>query len=178
MEEVGAFWHGYDSAWLPATLLADGQRDRLVQAWFDASRHWPVTLHFNKGLAGASTAAVEASRDTAMNPQVLGAFALAIAAMDGPTAFPGQPAPDLRAARTNAARVRTAMQALRQVAPNTGSYLSECDFALPDWQNACWGLHRTRLDRIKQVYDPEGLFVVHHGVGSERWSGDGFDRVD
>ena len=25
--------------------------------------------------------------------------------------------------------------------------------------------------------DPEGLFVVHHGVGSERWSPDGFTRL-
>ena len=55
--------------------------------------------------------------------------------------------------------------------------LSECDFALPDWRQACWGAHWARLDRVKQAYDPDGLFFVHHGIGSERWSADGFDRV-
>ena len=177
MGDTGAFWHGYDSAWLPATLLAGGQRDRLGQAWFDASRHWPVTLHFNKGLAGAPPGALDASRETATNPQVLDAFALAIAGMNGPAAFPGQDAPNLAAARANAARIRRAMQAVRQAAPDAGSYVSECDFALPDWRQACWGAHWARLDRIKQAYDPEGLFFVHHGVGSEGWSADGFDHV-
>jgi hypothetical protein len=27
------------------------------------------------------------------------------------------------------------------------------------------------------TYDPDGLFFVHHGVGSEEWSPDGFARV-
>jgi hypothetical protein len=30
---------------------------------------------------------------------------------------------------------------------------------------------------VKQKYDPAGLFFVHHGVGSEHWSADGFERV-
>ena len=25
-------------------------------------------------------------------------------------------------------------------------------------------------------WDPDGLFFVHHGVGSEEWSADGFTR--
>jgi Berberine and berberine like len=33
-----------------------------------------------------------------------------------------------------------------------------------------------RLLRIKRRYDPDGLFTVHHGVGSEGWSDDGFSR--
>jgi hypothetical protein len=31
-----------------------------------------------------------------------------------------------------------------------------------------------RLAAIKNKYDPAGLFFVHHGVGSEQWSADGF----
>ena len=33
-----------------------------------------------------------------------------------------------------------------------------------------------RLRAVKDRYDPDGLFFVHHGVGSEDWSPDGFTR--
>jgi FAD/FMN-containing dehydrogenase len=165
--EVGAFWHGYESAWLPATLLASDQSKRLVDAWFEASRHWSTTFHFNKGLAGAPAQAIAASQKTAMNPQVLSAFALAIIAMDGPPVYPSLPAPDLAEARQHLSRIRLAMTALRRVAPNAGSYLSECDYDLPDWQVACWGEHYPRLETIKARYDPGRLFFVHHGIGSQ-----------
>ena len=134
-------------------------------------------MHFNKGLAGAPAEALEASRRTAMNPQVLDAFALAIIASDGPSAFPGLPTPDLDAARAGAQRIEAAMRALRQAAPETGSYLSEADYLLPDWRRAFWGGHWAKLDAVKRRYDPDGLFFVHHGVGSERWSADGFTRT-
>lgn len=166
-DEVGAFWHGYESAWLPEILLAPANRARLASAWFEASRHWSTTFHFNKGLAGAPATAVAASRDTAMNPQVLSAFALAIIAMDGPPAFAGMPPPNLAEGRDHLARIRRAMAALRQAAPGAGSYLSECDYDLADWQTACWGEHYPRLEAIKARYDPDGLFCVHHGIGSE-----------
>ncbi len=174
-DEVGAFWHGYQSAWLPASLLQSLQRSALVSAWFDASRHWSTTLHFNKGLGGAPAEARAASTDTAMNPQVLDAFALAIVAMDGRSAYLGSP--DLEDARKNAAAIQSAMAALRRAAPAAGSYLSECDYFLADWREATWGKHHARLERIKRRYDPDGLFMVHHGIGGERWSGDGFTRL-
>ena len=34
----------------------------------------------------------------------------------------------------------------------------------------------TSLAEVKKQYDPEGLFFVHHGGGSEKWSADGFTR--
>ena len=176
-DEAGTFWHGYTSAWLPATLLAAEGRAKLADAWFAASRHWSVTLHFNKGLAGGSEAARAASAQTAMNPQVLDAFALAIIAMDGHSAYAPLPPPDMADARDDAVRIRAAMTALLACAPGAGSYLSECDYGLSDWREACWGAHARRLDAVKARYDPDGLFFVHHGVGSERWSADGFTRV-
>ena len=176
-EQAGAIWYGYDSAWMPATLLRQDQQARLVDAWFAGSRHWGVAFHFNKGLAGAADAAIGASRDTAMNPDVLGAFALVIIAGDGPPAFAGQPAPDMQEARAEAAGIQAAMNAMRAVAPGTGSYLSECDYFTPGWQQASWGTHWARLQAVKRQYDPDGLFVVHHGVGSEVWSADGFTRL-
>jgi hypothetical protein len=58
-------------------------------------------LHFNKGLAGASANDLAAAKDTAMNPGVLDAFALAIIAGNGPSPFPGIPGhePDLTVGR-------------------------------------------------------------------------------
>ncbi len=91
--EVGFFLHGYEGAWLPASLLAKGQRAHLSDALFTASRHWRVALHYNKGLAGAPAEELAAARDTAMNSAVTEAFTYAIIAHGGPPAYPGMPAP-------------------------------------------------------------------------------------
>ncbi len=175
-EQVGWFIHGYQSAWMPAALLQPGQQARLVDALFAASRHWSFALHFNKGLAGGAAAAIERARDTATHPQVLDAFALAISGASGDPAFPDMPdaRPQLAKARREAASIAQAMSALRAVAPGAGSYVSESDYFLHDWQNGFWGANYDRLAAVKRKYDPEGLFFVHHGVGSEGWSADGF----
>jgi FAD/FMN-containing dehydrogenase len=175
-EQVGGFWHAFTSAWMPASLLEPPNQGRLVDAWFAASRQWPVEFHFNKGLAGAPAAALAAARDTAINPEVVDAFALALSSDAGPSLYTGA-APDLAAARARAARVQAAMTALRAAAPGAGAYVNEADYFQTDWQNAFWGSHYPRLSRIKRRYDPNGLFTVHHGVGSEAWSPDGFTRV-
>ena len=173
--QVGAFWHAYTSAWMPAALLGPQNQPQLVDAWFAASRHWRVSFHFNKGLAGAPEAAIAAARDTPTNPDVLTAFALAIIADAGPSLFlGGPPDPDTRA---RADSVKAAMTALRAAAPETGAYLNECDYFQENWQQAFWGANYARLAEIKKRYDPDGLFTVHHGVGSEGWSVDGFTRV-
>lgn len=165
--QVGAFWYGFSSAWMPASLLKPEGQSRFVDAWFAASRHAAVTLHVNKGLAGAPAAAIAAARNTGMNPDVLDAFALAIIADAGPPAYPGLPPPNRAAGEASRARMRAAMGALRAAAPAAGAYVNECDFFQPDWQRAFWGGNYQRLARIKRHYDPGGLFTVHHGVGSE-----------
>ncbi|HEV2681223.1 MAG TPA: FAD-binding protein [Rhodanobacter sp.] len=178
-DQVGWFIHGYQSAWLPAALLQPSQQSRLADALFAASRHWGFSLHFNKGLAGGSVDAIERSRDTATHPQMLDAFALAICASSGDPAFPGMPnaRPELARARHEAATIDKAMNALRAVAPGAGTYVSESDYFLHDWQQGFWGSHYAKLAAVKRKYDPDGLFFVHHGVGSEAWSADGFTRL-
>ena len=138
-----------------------------------------IELHFNKGLAGAPAEALAAARDTAMNPDVLTAFALAIVATGGAAQYPGLPgrALDAAEAHRNAANVDRATAALRALAPRSGSYVSESNFFNQRWQSAFWGAHYERLRRVKAQYDPDGLFTVHHGVGSEDWSPDGFVRA-
>ncbi len=179
LDEAGFFLHGYESAWLPAALLARDRKASLDAALFDASRHWKVSLHFNKGLAGAPPEAVAEARDTATNPAVTSAFALAIVAGGGPPAYPGMPGPgpDLAAARRDAAAIGRATGVLRTLAPDAGSYVSEAGFFDPDWRRSYWGKNYARLAVVKKKYDPDGLFIVHHGVGSEHWSPDGFTRL-
>jgi FAD/FMN-containing dehydrogenase len=63
------------------------------------------------------------------------------------------------------------------IAADSGSYLSESNYFEKDWQESFWGENYPRLLKAKNKYDPEGLFIVHHGVGSERWSADGFRRL-
>jgi FAD/FMN-containing dehydrogenase len=171
--------YSYESQWLPASLLEGDLQERLANALFAASRHWEVELHFNKGLAGAPADAIAAARDTAMNPAVVEAFGLAIIAAGKGHSYPGIPGhePDLAAAHEDAAAVDRAMNELRKIVPSAGSYVSESNFFEPSWQQSFWGTNYARLRAVKAKYDPEGLFFVHHGVGSEDWSEDGFTRL-
>ncbi len=178
-DQVSAFFYGYDSMWLPSSLLKPAERGRLVDALFAASRRYNVALHFNKGLGGAPADAVARSRDTATSPKVLDAFALAIIADGGPPAWYdvlGFKMP-LEGPRRAAAAMREAMVELSKCAPGAGSYISESSYFRDDWREAFWGDHYPRLRAIKDKVDPSGLFFVHHGVGSEDWSADGFTRV-
>jgi FAD/FMN-containing dehydrogenase len=177
--EAGFFLHGYESTWLPASLLEKQRQKQLGDALFTSSRYWEVALHFNKGLAGARPDELAAARETAMNPAVLDAFALVIIAGGGPPAFPGIRGhePDLAAARKNAGEIDKSMNELRKIVPNAGSYVSESNYFEQSWQRSFWGANYPRLRAVKAKYDPTGLFFVHHGVGSEEWSADGFTRL-
>ena len=179
LSEAGHFIHGFESAWLPAALLQRGRREQLADALFAASRHWSVELHFQKGLAGAPAEAIAAAADTPINPAVLDAFVLAIIAGEGPPAYPDLRGhePDLAAARRNAQRIALAMAELRKLVPEPGSYVAESGYFEHEWQTSYWGANYPRLLAAKQKYDPDGLFIVHHGVGSEAWSADGFTRL-
>jgi len=96
----------------------------------------------------------------------------------GDPRFPGMPggAVDAARGRARAQAIGRAMGALLAVAPGAGSYVSESDYFLRDWQDAFWGSNYPRLAQVKRKYDPDGLFFVRHGVGSEAWSEDGFTR--
>lgn len=177
--QVGWVIYGFESLWLPASLLQDGSQERLSDALYAASRHGEVELHFNKGLAGATPEAIDAAKDTAMNPEVLNAFALAIVADGQGPAYPGLPThePDVAEGRKAAGSVHRCMDELRAVSTNAGSYVSESNYFEKQWQQSYWGSNHARLARTKKKYDPAGLFYVHNGVGSEEWAANGFARL-
>jgi FAD/FMN-containing dehydrogenase len=178
-DQVGAYLHGYDSLWVPAALLQESRQQELVDAVFAASRYKPVSFHLNKGIAGAPANAIAATHETATNPDVTEAFALVIIADgEGPvyTGLPGAKI-DTDKANRDARLIDLATAELRKVAPRAGSYVSESNYFNENWREAFWGPNYARLRAVKAKYDPEGLFFVHHGVGSEDWSADGFTRV-
>jgi FAD/FMN-containing dehydrogenase len=177
--QVGWLLYAMQSVWLDASLLEADRRGALVDALIAAAKHAQVELHVNKGLAGGQAEAIAAAKDTAMNPAVAEAFALAIVGAGAPPAYPGVPGhePDEAQAQTRAAAVTASMDELRRVAPRAGSYVWETDYFQTDWQEAFWGDNYAQLRAIKAKYDPGGLFFAHHAVGSEDWSADGFTRL-
>ena len=54
--------------------------------------------------------------------------------------------------------------------PFSGSYWCETDYDDLDFTVSHWGTQYPKLLAIKDKYDPNGLFVCHHCVGSERWT--------
>ena len=123
--QVGWFIWGYESLWLPASLLEGDSQQRLADALFAASRHSGVELHFNKGLAGAPPDVLAAAKDTATNPAVLAAFALAIVADAQGPAYPGIAGfePSIEEGRRAAQRIDRCVDQLRAVAGETGAYV-------------------------------------------------------
>src|SRR6185436_2174843 len=93
-------------------------------------------------------------------------------------AYPGVAGhePDVAAARLQRQAIGRAAGELRKLVPSAGSYVAESDYFEADWPNAFWGANYARLLAVKDRYDQEGLFVVHHGVRSERWTSDRFTR--
>lgn len=167
--EVSMYWYTYQSRYIPLRAMQD---PAFTETLFQASRHWRTGLHLNKGLAGAPEEALRRGRQTSVNPVAETAAALVIlgAGRQGDQ-------PDLADAREKIARVDAAMTLLRAATPDSGSYANEADFFTRDWQREFWGVNYPRLLEIKNLYDPIGLFHVHHGVGSEGWSRDGMTRT-
>ena len=116
-----------------------------------------------------------------MNPAVVDAFALAISGAGGhrPPIPAFQDMSRTRRPRGRRPRPSTAsMDEIRKLLPRVGSYVWETDYFQPHWQEAFWGENYARLRAVKGKYDPDGLFFLHHGVGSEDWSADGFTRLN
>jgi len=55
--------------------------------------------------------------------------------------------------------------------PFSGSYWNEGDYDDIDFQLSHWGqIQYKKLLQVKATYDPSGLFICHHCVGSEFWT--------
>ena len=173
--QCGQILYAYKSVWLPDALLSSSSLTTLSDALFNAARTWGLELHFNKGLAGGSVD----NSNTAAHPASSTAFALAILGANSGGGKPGALADSETAsdAKESLDGVSKATAFLTALVPSHATYLAESDYFADDWQSAYWGSNYQRLLEIKRNVDPEGLFFVHHGVGSELWSADGFTPV-
>ncbi|KAM5346286.1 hypothetical protein ACJ41O_009291 [Fusarium nematophilum] len=58
---------------------------------------------------------------------------------------------------------------LRELTPESGTYMNEADVYEPDFQRSFYGDNYPRLLSIKKRHDPDGIFYATTGVGSEEW---------
>jgi FAD/FMN-containing dehydrogenase len=167
--EVSAYIRTYQSRWLPISMLSETAAPALADVLIAAAKHWGLTLQFNKGLSGMPPEAVARERETSVNPVVLDAACLIIVAADETGVYPGVPGhePNVAQGKAAAAKIREAMRLIREATPGSGAYVNETDYFEPDWQRSFWGVNYPRLLAIKKRVDPENIFRVHHGVGSD-----------
>jgi hypothetical protein len=59
----------------------------------------------------------------------------------------------------------------------SGAYMSEADFKNPKWKEEFYGENWGELSKIKEKWDPEGLFYATTAVGSEKWEADAEGRL-
>ncbi|KAF8527012.1 FAD-binding domain-containing protein [Hysterangium stoloniferum] len=62
--------------------------------------------------------------------------------------------------------------------PDGGSYSNEADVREPNFQTTFFGPNYGRLSRIKKAYDPDAMFIVPAGVGSENFDADTLCKVN
>lgn len=66
---------------------------------------------------------------------------------------------------------------LKKVTPSGASYMNEADFREADWKKEFFGKNYDRLLEIKNKWDPESLFYILKGVGSDAWDVDESGRM-
>ncbi len=176
--ETNVFWAGYESAWLTTKLLERDQMEKFVDVVVRAARDYRLAFHFQKGLAGANKERLQEAANTPVHPSLLESFALLLVAGAQQNVFDDIPGHQLdeAALRDKARRIRKVYEIFRTIEPDTGSYSAEMSFHEEDWQQKAWGDNYSKLLTIKNKYDPDGLFMGHHQVGSEFWTEDGFTR--
>ncbi|GLB08246.1 hypothetical protein AtubIFM57258_004134 [Aspergillus tubingensis] len=101
--------------------------------------------------------------DTSVNPMWRSSSLLVVLMQSFPPTTEAQ-----SAAHRTLSQINTPI--LASIDPEGGCvYFNEADPEQRDFQNAFWGRHYGRLRQIKSQWDPDGLFMVRNGVGSEGW---------
>lgn len=59
---------------------------------------------------------------------------------------------------------------INALTPDSGTYLNEADFNQPNWKEDFFGDNYDELLSIKNKWDPNGVFYILKGVGSDAWT--------
>ena len=174
------YWHGYESTWLPASLL---QRESAERSGRPRSSPRRGTGRCRCTSTRGSRARPGGDRRRAGHRDEPGG-ARRVRAGDhrrrGSPAYPGVPGrePTTTEARRGgpADRSRDARAPEARARPG---FVRLGEQLLREGLAARVLGRRTTpgCSRVKKKYDPTGLFFVHHGVGSEEWSPDGMTRL-
>lgn len=62
------------------------------------------------------------------------------------------------------------MPKLEAITPRSGVYMHEADFRDENWLHNMFGINAPRLLKIKKKYDPDNLFYIFKGIGSNWWN--------
>ncbi|KAF8529330.1 FAD-binding domain-containing protein [Hysterangium stoloniferum] len=120
------------------------------------------------GLVAGGQVSRNAHIDSAVNPKWRTAKThIIIAQLWNESATPGE-VETIREAMTNKKVPLLAALA----GPDSGAYSNEADVREPNFQTTFFGPNYGRLSRIKKVYDPDAMFIVPAGVGSENFNAD------
>lgn len=166
--EVSEYWYTYQSRWIPESLFTDKNIVKTAKLFYEASRLQAFGFHIQKGLAGASKAAIKATRKTSTNPSVYKSVGLVIFSLGSNKIFPGVKGhePDIKKAQQDMRKINKAMQLFVSATPGAGTYANEADYFQKDWEQDFYGSYYAKLLLIKHKYDPSNIFRCHHCVGS------------
>ncbi|RYP58269.1 hypothetical protein DL769_009030 [Monosporascus sp. CRB-8-3] len=102
--------------------------------------------------------------NSATHPRFRNATDFSIAILPVPVGASWEQKQDLQNVLTNVQD-----EAMRKAGPNGCAYVNEGDPFQPDWQDHFWGSEYPELLRIKNEWDPEGVFYTVSTPGTEDW---------
>ncbi|KAF2712547.1 FAD binding domain-containing protein [Pleomassaria siparia CBS 279.74] len=149
-----------------ANFETEAKRDELLNNLRKSSENNRVQVHFNIKAVDPSNA------DNAVNPAWRPNILFAQQAVRWP----------VNATSAEILKIRQDfqtgdMQRWRDSSPGAGSYLAEADRLEPNFGQAFFGTNYPRLLELKTKWDPEDVFFVTTGVGSERWKVESVDGL-
>ena len=177
-DQAAQFIHAYKSAWLPAALLQDDKQPRWPRRCSPAA----ATGRFRCTRTRVSPAhRRRRSRRRATAPRIRPCWTHSRWRSSAPKAR--RHIPGCRARAEPAAGARTGGGGRQgdgraaKVAPERRLLRLRERLLRARLAARVLGRQLCKLAEVKKKYDPDGLFFVHHGVGSDQWSADGFIRV-
>lgn len=155
-------------------LLSSNNGSRKLTAALRSIRVGPGSAIIGHLVAGGAVANNAGKVDSALNP----AWRRAITHIVIPSGWkPNATLAEQEAVKKNLTNVEVPILRSVEGTDKMGAYLNEANAYESEFQSSFWGENYQRLLEIKKKWDPESLFVVRRGVGSEEWDEWGLCRV-